>query len=179
MTDIRAILQTDLVTEPTRHVLTERLNAPRRQPAFFTADEFALLRAICDRLIPQDDRSDAERVDIAGGIDERLTENKSNGWRYDEMPPDRDAYQLGLRGINQSAELVFGKPFVALSTEQQDSVLKAVQALDSPDSAWQTLPADRFFEELLAEAVENYYSHPLAQAEIDYVGFADAKGWEL
>jgi len=42
---------------------------------------------------------------------------------------------------------------------------------------WRTLPAARFFEELLAEVVETYYAHPLAQEEIGYAGMADAPGW--
>ena len=34
-----------------------------------------------------------------------------------------------------------------------------------------------WFEELLAEATENYVAHPLAQQEMGYVGFADRPGW--
>jgi hypothetical protein len=53
-----------------------------------------------------------------------------------------------------------------------------VQRGDVEGGVWDTLPAQRFFEELLAEAVECYYSHPLAQEEIGYVGMADAHGWQ-
>ncbi|WP_077924165.1 gluconate 2-dehydrogenase subunit 3 family protein [Spirosoma sp. 209] len=175
---IRSLLQTDLVTAPTREALNGRLNAPPRQPTFFSADEFALLQAVCDRLVPQEGREPSQRIDIASGIDLRLSENKSNGWRYDDMPPDGEAYRLGLRGFDESAQAWFGQPFRNLSPEQQDEVLAAVQALEAPGSTWDILPADHFFEELLAEAVENYYSHPLAQEEIGYVGMADAPGWQ-
>ncbi len=76
---VRALLQTDHVTDATRQTLTRRLGAlPYTNPQFFTVEEFALLQAICDRLIPQTDHPD--RVDIAGGIDERLTQQKGNGW---------------------------------------------------------------------------------------------------
>ncbi len=177
MEDLLSLLHSDRVTEPTRHVLIQRLNTPKRTPTFFANDEFAVLQAVCNQLIPQNDRPESQRIDIAGGIDERLSQNKSNGWRYDDMPPDGDAYRLGLQGIDQRAEKLFGQPFVSLSDEQQQRVLKDVQSMDATDGVWQRLPADHFFEELLAEAVENYYSHPLAQAEINYVGFADAKGW--
>lgn len=175
---VRALLQTDQVTDATRRVLTERLNTPPREPTFFSADEHALLLAICDRLIPQDDRPQTERIDVVGGIDHRLGQNKSNGWRYDEMPPDPDAYRLGLAGIDESAVALFGQSFRQLPGEQQDAVLKAVQTMDAPGTTWQTLPADRFFEELLAEVVEIYYSHPLAQEQIGYVGMADVPTWQ-
>ena len=173
---VRALLKTDQVTEATRQALTERLDKPAQQPAFFSTDEFALLQAICNRLIPQDEQS--QQIDMVGGIDERLAANKANGWRYDTMPADGEAYRLGLQGINESAQLLFQQPFQNLTTEQQDRVLKSVQQQEAPGSVWQKLPADRFFEELLAEVVENYYSHPLAQEEIGYVGMADTPGWQ-
>jgi hypothetical protein len=39
------------------------------------------------------------------------------------------------------------------------------------------MSAKLFFEELLAETIEIFYSFPLVQQEIGYVGMADAKGW--
>ena len=173
---VRALLTTDLVTKATRQALTERLTTPPRQPSFFTPDEFALLEAVCARLIPQDDRS--EPIDIAGGIDKRLSENKSDGWRYDSMPADGGAYKLGLKGIDESAQLTFHASFQHVSAEQQDIILKSVQLNQALGQSWQHLPANRFFEELLAEAVENYYSHPVAQEEIGYVGMADVPTWQ-
>ncbi len=173
---VRALLTTNQVTDATRQALTQRLEAPARQPQFFSANEFALLQAVCDRLIPQTDRP--ERIDMAGAIDERLTQNTSNGWRYDIMPTDGDAYRLGLQGVNESAQIMSGHPFQMLTGEQQSDVLKAVQQQKAPGVTWQHLSADRFFEELLAEAAEIYYSHPLAQEEIGYVGMADVPTWQ-
>ncbi|SOD96605.1 gluconate 2-dehydrogenase subunit 3 family protein [Spirosoma fluviale] len=173
---VRDLLKTDQVTEATRQELTERLNTSSHPPTFFTAQECDLLQAICRRLIPQDDHE--QLIDIAGNIDKRLTENKGDGWRYDVMPADGDAYKLGLKGIDESALLRFGQSFQSLSTEQQDVLLGAVQKNEAPGQIWQQLPADRFFEELLTEAAENYYSHPLAQEEIGYVGMADVPTWQ-
>jgi gluconate 2-dehydrogenase gamma chain len=93
------------------------------------------------------------------------------------MPPDREAYRLGLGGINQAALALFQQLFVDLSESQQDQVMEAVANGTAPGENWQQLPMDRFFEELLAELTEAYYSHPLAQEEIGYVGMADVPGW--
>ncbi len=173
---VRNLLKTNQVTEATRQALTERLNDPPRQPTFFSASEFALLQAVCNRLVPQDEHD--KRIDIAGSIDKRLSQNKSDGWRYDVMPADGDAYKLGLVGIDESALLTFKQLFLNISAEQQDFILKAVQHQEAPGDSWEQLPADRFFEELLTEAVENYYSNPLAQEEIGYVGMADVPTWQ-
>ena len=173
---VRALLATDQITDPTRQALTHRLTAPPRQPAFFSAAEFALLQAICNRLIPQDGLDMS--IDIAGSIDQRLAQNGSDGWRYDTMPADREAYKQGLSGVNETAQSRFQQPFQQLSATLQDDILASIQDATAPGKTWQTLPANRFFEELLAEAADIHYSHPIAQETIGYVGMADAAGWQ-
>lgn len=173
---VRALLATDLVTEATRQVLTDRLIASLQPPTFFTTSEFVLLETICNRLIPQ--KADDELIDIVGGIDQRLANNESDGWRYDVMPADGDAYRLGLAGTDETAQLLFQQPFQQLSDDQQDDVLLNIQRATAPGKTWEHLPANRFFEELLAEATHLYYSHPLAQEAIGYVGMADVPTWQ-
>jgi hypothetical protein len=171
---VRALLPTELVTDATRAALTARLTPPAA-PQFFEPATYALLQAVAARLFPQPDR--AEPIELAATIDQRLLQGLSDGWRYDALPPDREAFRLGLGGLNQSAELLHGRGFLELAPEQQDAVLHAVQAGSAPGDIWQTVPAPRFFEEMLAEMTETYYAHPLAQEEIGYVGMADVPGW--
>jgi gluconate 2-dehydrogenase gamma chain len=174
---LRALLASDHVTPATREVLVSRLDAvPKTSPRVFDDASFATLRAACDRLIPQPDRSTP--IDLAGAVDDRLARNEGNGWRYATMPPDAEAYRLGLRGIDECAASMFGVRFVDLEARQQDDVLRSVQDGTTAGPSWMHVPAKRFFEELLAELVESYYSHPLGQEEIGYVGFADAHGWQ-
>jgi hypothetical protein len=172
---VRALLQTDLVTEATRAALLPRLDTSAYTPQFFDEKTYELLRAVAARIYPQPERT--EPIELAPVVDKRLAEGDSDGWRYDAMPPDREAYRLGLGGINQAAQALFQQPFVHLSESKQDHVIEAVAAGMAPGENWQLLPMDRFFEELLAELAEAYYSHPLAQEEIGYVGMADVPGW--
>ena len=174
---VLALLETALVTPPTRRALQARLAQPATvAPRFFDLTSFATLGAICARLIPPIEG--IQSLDIAGTIDRTLADGIGDGWRYDAMPPDALAYPQGLQGMDQSACAMFGAPFGQLELAQQDSVLRAVQAGNAPGSAWQTIPAARFFEDLLAAAVEACYAHPLAQESIGYVGMADAPGWQ-
>jgi hypothetical protein len=178
---VRALIETSLVTPATRKALVSRLvpddapPPPVSKPRFFDAEAFDTLRAACDRLIPQADRT--HPVQLAGALDERLAEGKGDGWRYNQMPPDGEAHRRGLMGLNESAHAMFGEAFYELEASRQDEVLLAVQRNEAQGQTWKTLPAHRFFEELLAELVECYYSDPLTQEEIGYVGFADAHGW--
>jgi hypothetical protein len=131
--------------------------------------------AVAARLFPQPERP--VPIPLASAVDERLAQGKSDGWRYDALPPDRETYRLGLGGIEQIAQTLFQANFEQLAPTQQDAVIEALASGNPPGEAWQTLRADRFFEEMLAELTENYYSHPWAQDEIGYVGYADLPAW--
>lgn len=174
---VRALLSTDLVTPATRAALEARLVAVASYaPQFFDAATYALLEAVAARIFPQPERD--EPIALAAGIDKRLAAGLADGWRYDAMPPDREAFRLGLGGINQAAQAQFQQLFVALNDAEQDAVLEQVAAGTAPGENWKAVPQSRFFEDLLAELTENYYAHPLAQEEIGYVGMADGPGWQ-
>lgn len=168
---LRDLLQGEHVSPPTRAVLLARLDAlPVAVPRFLTPAEFRTLQVVCARLLPD------ARIDVAGPMDARLAEGKSDGWRYDVMPDDRAAMRAGLAGLDGVSQAVAGAPFTEAPPAGQDEVLTAVQAGTPPGPAW-PMPPQRFFEELLAEATEVFFAHPLAQERIGYVGFADRPGW--
>ena len=106
-----------------------------------------------------------------------MTDGRADGWRYDALPPDREAYRMGLGGIQEIAQAQFQTDFMNLEAAQQDAVLHTLAGSHPPGTTWQTLDAGRFFEELLAELAATYYAHPLAQEEIGYVGMADLPAW--
>ncbi|UOQ98603.1 gluconate 2-dehydrogenase subunit 3 family protein [Hymenobacter sp. 5317J-9] len=174
---VRALLGTEHVSEATRAALQERLDAPAAYaPQFLSPEAFGLLDAVAARLFPQPDRAE-HPIALAPAVDQRLAEGRADGWRYDALPPDREAVRLGLGGIQEIAQALFQADFLALPAEQQDAVLQALADGRPPGATWQTLHAGRFFEELLAELTEYYYAHPLAQEEIGYVGMADLPAW--
>lgn len=145
---VRALMDTDLVTPPTRTALEARLAAAAEaetvaaRPRFFNDADFFTLQVACKRLLPTVEGCPAPET-FAFVLDARLAEGKGNGWRYDALPPDGDAYRDGLRALRD------GEP-----------------------------PSPRFEEELLADLCEAYYSHPTVQASIGYVGMADGRGWQ-
>ena len=173
---VRALLPTEHVSEATRAALKARLDAPPDAPQILAPETFALLEAVAARIIPQPDRPD-NPIALAPAIDERLAAGRADGWRYDAMPPDREAYRLGLGGIDEIAQSLFQKEFTQLTAAQQDQAIEALASGNPPGEHWQTVDAGRFFEELLAELTSNYYAHPLAQEEIGYVGMADLPKW--
>jgi hypothetical protein len=169
--------------DQTRRVVRERLEEipPIR---FFTEDEARTLAAVAERIIPQPDRSDDEKVPIVPWIDEKLYEDRRNGYRYEELPPQREAWRLGLAGINETAQALFeGKLFAELELLSQDVVLTHIARGRAPGAAWERMPAARFFKSVLSiTIVKIYYAHPLAWNEIGYNGPSSPRGhvrkWE-
>jgi gluconate 2-dehydrogenase gamma chain len=68
------------------------------------------MTAVCDRILPQDDRDELHKIPIVNSIDERLYEDRLDGYRFDGMPTDQEAHRLGLQGIAEVAQHMFRKP---------------------------------------------------------------------
>jgi hypothetical protein len=163
--------------DQTREVVRRRLEEipPIR---FFNEHEALTLAAIAERVVPQPDRGEAEKIPIVPRIDEKLHEDKRDGYRYEELPPQREAWRLGLAGIDETARALFdGKRFVELDPLSQDVVLRHVERGDAPGAAWERMPAARFFRDVLSTTiVKTYYAHPLAWNEIGYGGPSSPRG---
>ena len=172
---MRALLQSDTVTDPTRDALQARLDETPGPPRFFTDAETNTLEAALACLFADPEAPAA--LALALGIDGRLADGMADGWRYDALPPDGETFQRGLRGLDEAAIAQGAASFTALPRDAQEAVLHAVQSGSPSGGVWATLPPKLFFEELLADGTRFFYSHPLAQEEIGYAGMADAPGW--
>ncbi len=157
--------------ETTRRVIEDRVyNVPKIR--FFDEIELLTMTAVADRLLPQDDRLPEFRISIVNYIDERLSEGKIDGYRFVDMPPDREAYRIGLKAIDDIAREVYAKPFVDLGPLQQDYLLKSLHhgKPAAKDRAWKRMSVERFWHLLIQDCVTAYYSHPWAWDEIGFGG---------
>ena len=173
---VQQLLQSPSVGEPTRNALLKRIEISKQKNCFFNEMDFKLLSVVCDLLMDQEPGN--RIVNVAVFIDERLTRNTCDGWRYDEMPRDGEMYLRGLEGIDETSVQTFQKRFIELKKEEQLLVLSQIQNGTATGNMWKTLSAKRFFEEILAEATEIFFSYPAVQMEINYSGMADADGWK-
>jgi hypothetical protein len=72
----------------TRAVVIDRVdNVPPIR--FFNGQQARTLTAICDRILPQDDRDEAHRIPIVPQIDRRLFEDIGDGYRWESKPSSR------------------------------------------------------------------------------------------
>lgn len=164
--------------EATRVVVEDRVE--RVPPIrFFTKDELPLITAVIDRVMPQDDRDRNHRIPVVNYIDERLHSGRIDGYRYEDMPPDGEAYRLGLQGIDAVAREMFDHGFVDLGPAEKDEVLWTLHAADprGGGTIWKRLPVDRFWLLLVGDATDAYYAHPYAWDEIGFGGPAYPRGY--
>jgi hypothetical protein len=159
----------------TRKLVLDRV---RNVPAyrFFSPYQVRILEALCALAMPQDERPEHERVPIAPWIDSRLYSGEGDGYRYEDMPDDREAYRQGLSGFDQSARTLYGQPFTALDRRQREEVMQLVSEGNAPGDVWQKLPPQRFFRQLMSDIISNYYAHPAAWAEMGFNGPASPRG---
>ena len=104
---------------------------------------------------------------VAAAVDDRLARGVGDGWRYDALPPDRDALAQSLAALDAAARAAHEQPFAALGAAAQDELL----------GTWQrgtTAPA-LAFEELLAECVECHVADPRTQLALGFDGMADGE----
>ncbi|MGC1338462.1 MAG: gluconate 2-dehydrogenase subunit 3 family protein [Candidatus Binataceae bacterium] len=155
----------------TREVVLDRVNnVPEIR--FFSPQEIRLLGAVCDRILPQDDRDDSHKIPIVPQIDRRLFENSHNGYRYEDMPPDREAFKLGLAAIEKIAQHLYRCGFIEIGPLEQDEILRSLHD-GNPSAAhdiWIQMPVERFWMLLVSDCAEAYYSHPWAWDEIGFGG---------
>ena len=174
--DVMKKRRTPSFDQITRDLIDRRVHAPPERQ-FFDPDEYALLQALCARLLPQPER--ARPIPIAPFIDADLFEGRGEGFRQPGDPPPQAAWRRGLAAIEGHARRRSGQGFIALDPAEQDAVLTSVQAGEADgETADGGLPPSRFFIHLLLKAAAGvYYSHPDAWSEIGFGGPASPRGY--
>lgn len=154
---------------------------------FFTAAEAALVGAIFDRLIPADELSgSASDVGCVTFTDYQLAGPYGQGAsRYISGPfQDGDSYQgdqsalspgqwykQGLPAIDAAANQAYGKTFLHLSAEQQDEMLRKLEA--GTIALAGGLDPKTLFQQFLSNVREGFLADPV------YGGNRAMVGWKM
>jgi hypothetical protein len=158
----------------TAGVVLARL-APPGQLAFFTPEEVAVARPLLDLLLHQDLDP---RVPVLGLIDQRLAVGETDGWHYDDLPEDGQAWRDTLAGLDGDArEAYSGRSFAALISTEQVALIQAVQDAAHDHRLWRGRPAEQVWSLWTRYACTAFYSHPWAWNEIGFPGPAYPRGY--
>ena len=162
--------EVDRWDEVTAGVVLARLD-PQPELTFFTPTEGATAGALCDQLLGQDAEP---KVPVLLLIDRRLALGQTDGWRYEDMPEDGDAWRATLAALSSEAQRAHGQLFCQLSWERQGELVQAVHDADT----WNGMPASRVWSLWTRYSSTAFYSHPWAWNEIGFGGPAYPRGYK-
>lgn len=158
----------------TAGVVLARLG-PVGEPAFFTPHEVGVAAPLLDLLLDQDAEP---RVPVLQLVDARLATGETDGWHYDDLPEDGQAWRDTLAFLDQDAsEQTSGRTFAQLIGDEQAAVIQAVQNLADDGKPWHGWAADRVWSLWTRYACTAFYSHPWAWNEIGFPGPAYPRGY--
>ncbi|WP_199100400.1 gluconate 2-dehydrogenase subunit 3 family protein [Dyella sp. ASV21] len=156
-------------------------------PRYFTAPEWEFLQAAVDRLIPADEHGPGA---LEAGVPEFIDREMEGayghgGFWYMQGPfaPDthptlgyqlrfnpRELYRTAIAAIDDWCQKQHQSTFAALSPEERDGVL---HALEKGDITLDQLPATSFFAQLLTNTKEGYFADPM------YGGNKHMAAWKM
>ena len=113
----------------------------------FTVSQAALVGAIVEQIVPADDYPGAKEAGVVEFIDGILA--GPFGKFYKER------YERGLRTIDEVSQARFAGHFVALNSDQQGSILKALESDNGENSIRR-----EFFGLIVQHTFEGYYGDP-------------------
>ena len=170
------------VSRGTREALESRAAPDDPDPASASttldAKALATLRAVIDCVVPQ---INEVAIDLAARIDRQLALGTGDGWRFADLPGDRDAYRMALQTLDAASNARNGCDFGALDTDRRASMLTDIcdgrfEMTIGDDSRANGLDAAQmrlWFEDARADAVKLYVAHPDTLARLGYGGIAN------
>jgi hypothetical protein len=173
--DVLAKRDTLSWNDATRRAIDARLAIPR-EPRFFDARAWAILNAICARILPQP--KDRPAVPIAAYIDDKMFANKIDGYRAAALLPQGEAWKAALAALDEASHAAHGQGFVEIDAPAQDALLVRMQKGELSGPFWRGMPSDMVFSKRVLHDVTNaYYAHPTAWSEIGFGGPASPRGY--
>ncbi len=144
--------------------------------AFFTPDEVSVAAPLLDLLLAQDTDP---RIPVLAMIDARLATGETDGWHYDDLPQDGQAWRDTLRLLDEDARDRFAgcDGFSGLRSDEQAALIQTVRDRSTHGQTWHDLSANHVWSLWTRYACTAFYSHPWAWNEIGFPGPAYPRGY--
>jgi hypothetical protein len=138
---------------------------------FFGEAEEATLGLFCDLVLAQDE---GPRIPVLAMVDEKLYENRGEGYRFAEMPPDPEVWREVARILDAAARREGAESFPALDRKAQ---LRIVGRFAEGDLEWDGCSVEKAWSVAMRDILSAFYSHPWAWSEIGFGGPAYPRGY--
>ena len=160
--------------EVTRNLVLDRVNnvPPIR---FFDEGEVATLGALVEHLTGQVEED--PKIPVLAYVDEKLFEASYDGYRYFDMPDDRETWKRVARGLDEEARKRGHESFALLTRHEQDELCHLFAKAELHGGTWATLNVSRAFSIVMRYCCEQFYAHPWSWNEIGFGGPAYPRGY--
>ena len=140
--------------------------APKKKPDVlttshktFTNEEFEVVSAAVDRVLPRDEDPGALEANVPEYIDRAL--------QLPQLSKMRDEFTSGAAALNRRSQRMFQKAFYEATAAQRDELLRIFR--DSPEGTGEA----HWYELLIVLTLEGFLGDP------SYGGNKDRAGWKL
>ena len=140
--------------------------------AFFAPEEAEAARALLDQLLAQ---FEEPKVPLLELVDRRLAAGETDGWRYESLPEDSDAWRQSLAYLDEDAKERFGHRFHECTRQDQASLIQEIQDAET-FHGWN---AGHLWSLWTRYACSAFYAHPWAWNEIGFGGPAYPRGYKV
>jgi hypothetical protein len=158
----------------TRSVVLARVQDGNPPLRFFTEQEGETLNALCDVVMAQDSEP---RIPVLKMVDAKLFAGTLDGFRYADMPDDRETWRRVAVGLDAVARQHGSERFATAPQEIQRRVVQAFSEGDLHGEIWDDLPPSRAWTVVMRGVLSSFYSHPWAWNEIGFGGPAYPRGY--
>jgi Gluconate 2-dehydrogenase subunit 3 len=157
----------------TRRLVLDRV---QRVPPirFFTAPEALTLGAFCDLVLAQDGEP---RIPVLNMVDAKLFAGELDGFRYEDLPDDRETWRRVAAGLDASARQHGAVDFVTAPDDVRGRIVEAFAEAKLRGEIWDDLPPARAWKVVTRGMLSAFYSHPWAWNEIGFGGPAYPRGY--
>jgi hypothetical protein len=159
--------------EATRRVVLGRVrNVP--EIVFFDAAEVETATTFADLVLAQDTDP---RIPVIAYVDEKLAAGRGDGYRYFDMPDDRQTWRLVVRGLDEEARRLGAARFALLRYRDQLELCDRFSEGRLHGGTWAQVNVVRAWSVVMRYLLEAFYAHPWAWNEIGFGGPAYPRGY--
>ncbi len=171
--DFDVLAEAEHWDELTRRVILERVETvpPIR---FFTPEEARALRRFCDIVMAQHREP---RIPVLEMVDRKLYDGKLDGFRYADMPDDRETWRRVATGLDEAAAGSGAKDFADAPPDAARDIGEAFSKGELEGGVWDSLPCAKAWSVVMRAVLSEFYSHPWAWNEIGFGGPAYPRGY--
>ncbi|MFC6646962.1 alpha/beta fold hydrolase [Granulicella cerasi] len=178
-----ALIDSAQTSSQTRAVMKDRLRSGKGASSIFSEETSVTLHALVHCIVPQ------AGFDLARKLEDTLAQRAGDGWRFDALPADPEAWTAGLATLNHASIARWGVNFAALDQEKQQMIVQAAQdgelhrgvagALHLGARANDATAAQMklWIEDVRGDLARLYVADPRAMQRIGFDGFADNNGF--